>query len=132
MSEPWLTSHVHAAAMGRQADTSLASRTTKNLVSGTAGGVANCVVGHPFDTLKVRLQTQPVDRPVYRGLADCLVKTLRWEGVAGLYRGVGQCSDKLVHAQSGKHRPASTLTIVHSLIKRLNEYVQANLCISME
>ena len=23
------------------------------------------LVGHPFDTLKVRLQTQPVDKPIY-------------------------------------------------------------------
>jgi solute carrier family 25 (mitochondrial carnitine/acylcarnitine transporter), member 20/29 len=52
-------------------------------------GIAGCLVGHPFDTLKVRLQTQPVDKPVYRGLVDCFVKTLKWEGIGGLYKGVG-------------------------------------------
>lgn len=25
------------------------------------------LTGHPFDTLKVRLQTQPMDRPIYNG-----------------------------------------------------------------
>ena len=65
-------------------------RTIKNIVSGTFSGIAVCLVGHPFDTLKVRLQTQPVDRPVYKGLLDCFVKTMKWEGIGGLYKGVGK------------------------------------------
>ena len=69
-------------------------RTIKNLVSGTVSGIAVCLVGHPFDTLKVRLQTQPVDRPVYKGLLDCFVKTMKWEGIGGLYKGVGGYSTK--------------------------------------
>lgn len=69
---------------------SFVRRTVKNLVSGTFSGIAVCLVGHPFDTLKVRLQTQPVDKPVYKGLLDCFVKTMKWEGIGGLYKGVGQ------------------------------------------
>ena len=65
-------------------------RTIKNIVSGTFSGIAVCLVGHPFDTLKVRLQTQPVDRPVYKGLLDCFLKTMKWEGIGGLYKGVGR------------------------------------------
>ena len=65
-------------------------RTLKNVVSGTVSGIAVCLVGHPFDTLKVRLQTQPVHRPVYTGLIDCFIKTLKWEGIGGLYKGVGK------------------------------------------
>ena len=65
-------------------------RTTKNIISGTLGGISICLVGHPFDTLKVRLQTQPVHNPVYKGLADCFFKTLKWEGIGGLYKGVGK------------------------------------------
>ena len=30
-------------------------RTASNSIAGTCGGVAICLVGHPFDTLKVRL-----------------------------------------------------------------------------
>jgi len=71
-------------------DQSLLRRTTKNLISGTAGGIGITLVGHPFDTLKVRLQTQPVHKPVYRGLADCFMKTMKWEGFGGLYKGVGE------------------------------------------
>ncbi|XP_065183523.1 mitochondrial substrate carrier family protein G-like [Sycon ciliatum] len=61
----------------------------KDVVAGTCGGIAICLVGHPFDTLKVRLQTQPTDHPLYSGLFDCFKKTLKWEGMGGLYRGVG-------------------------------------------
>lgn len=69
---------------------SFVKRTAKNSLSGTIAGIAVCLVGHPFDTLKVRLQTQPVHQPVYNGLLDCFVKTLRWEGIGGLYKGVGK------------------------------------------
>ena len=53
-------------------------------------GIAGCLVGHPFDTLKVRLQTQSVHNPVYNGLLDCILKTLKWEGIGGFYKGVGK------------------------------------------
>ena len=71
-------------------DQSLLRRTLKNWISGTAGGIGITLVGHPFDTLKVRLQTQPVNNPIYRGLADCFMKTMKWEGIGGLYKGVGK------------------------------------------
>jgi solute carrier family 25 carnitine/acylcarnitine transporter 20/29 len=37
----------------------------KDIFAGTMGGISVTLVGHPFDTLKVRLQTQPVDKPIY-------------------------------------------------------------------
>jgi len=69
---------------------SFVRRTSKNVVAGTVAGIAVCLVGHPFDTLKVRLQTQPINNPVYSGLVDCFYKTLKWEGINGLYKGVGK------------------------------------------
>lgn len=60
----------------------------KDLAAGTNGGFAITAVGHPFDTIKIRMQTQPVDNPLYSGTWDCMKKTLKWEGVGGLYRGV--------------------------------------------
>ena len=71
------------------AQQSFLERTIKNSLAGTTAGVAVTLVGHPFDTLKVRLQTQPIQNPVYSGLTDCFVKTLKWEGFGGLYKGVG-------------------------------------------
>lgn len=72
-----------------RSDASFVRRSTKNSLAGTVAGIAGCLVGHPFDTLKVRLQTQPVHNPVYSGLVDCFLKTMKWEGIGGLYKGVG-------------------------------------------
>lgn len=60
----------------------------KDIFAGTCGGISVTLVGHPFDTLKVRLQTQPVDKPIYSGVIDCARKTVQWEGLGGLYKGV--------------------------------------------
>ncbi|KAL4421587.1 hypothetical protein ABPG75_010878 [Micractinium tetrahymenae] len=60
----------------------------KDSFAGTVGGVAVTLVGHPFDTVKVRLQTQPTTNPIYSGAIDCVRKTLQWEGIGGLYKGV--------------------------------------------
>lgn len=37
----------------------------KDVFAGTMGGISVTMVGHPFDTIKVRLQTQPMDKPIY-------------------------------------------------------------------
>ena len=55
-------------------------------LAGVAGGVAVCFVGHPFDTIKTRLQTSPSG--FYQGTMDCVRKTVRKEGFAGFYSGV--------------------------------------------
>ncbi|KIY99685.1 hypothetical protein MNEG_8279 [Monoraphidium neglectum] len=36
----------------------------------------------------VRLQTQPTTNPIYSGVVDCARKTVQWEGLGGLYKGV--------------------------------------------
>lgn len=42
-------------------------------------------VGQPLDTVKVKMQTFPT---MYKGMADCFMKTLRTDGFArGLYAG---------------------------------------------
>jgi solute carrier family 25 carnitine/acylcarnitine transporter 20/29 len=68
------------------------SKSTKmaiDLIAGTIAGINVTLVGHPFDTLKVRLQTQPHTNPIYSGLVDCFKKTVKWEGFFnGLYKGV--------------------------------------------
>ena len=38
-----------------------------------------------FDTIKVRLQTS--DKVQFKGPLDCLLQTIRHEGVRGLYKG---------------------------------------------
>ncbi|CAN0842947.1 Mitochondrial carnitine/acylcarnitine carrier-like protein [Linum grandiflorum] len=65
----------------------------KDLASGTVGGAAQLVVGHPFDTIKVKLQSQPVPLPgqplKYTGAIDAVKKTIASEGAGGLYKGMG-------------------------------------------
>lgn len=57
------------------------------LVAGGVGGVFAVVVGHPFDLVKVRLQT--AEKGVYSGAMDVVRKTVAKEGLArGMYAGV--------------------------------------------
>ncbi|KAF2196533.1 mitochondrial carrier [Delitschia confertaspora ATCC 74209] len=57
------------------------------LVAGGVGGVCAVVVGHPFDLVKVRLQT--AEKGVYSGAMDVVRKTIAREGLTrGLYAGV--------------------------------------------
>ena len=75
-----------------------------------AGGIVVTFVGHPFDTVKVRLQTQDSAKPIYceahclspamcahpanddicdghaAGAIDCAKKTVQWVGLKGLYK----------------------------------------------
>ncbi|KAI9023270.1 mitochondrial carrier domain-containing protein [Hyaloraphidium curvatum] len=57
---------------------------TAELIGGTVGGFGQALVGHPFDTLKVRLQTSTR----YKGGWDCFKATVRDEGFLGLYKGI--------------------------------------------
>ncbi|CAO3576967.1 unnamed protein product [Absidia cylindrospora] len=55
--------------------------------SGTVGGILQVLVGQPFDTVKVRLQTQSTTNPVYKGMMDCVRQTREKEGFKGFYKG---------------------------------------------
>lgn len=65
----------------------------KDLSAGTVAGVCQLLVGHPFDTIKVKLQAQPNplpgQPPLYTGALDAVRKTVAAEGAAGLYAGIG-------------------------------------------
>ncbi|KAK6503758.1 carnitine transporter [Arthrobotrys musiformis] len=59
----------------------------RSFIAGGVGGVCAVVVGHPFDLVKVRLQT--AEQGVYSGTLDVVKKTLAKEGIRkGLYAGV--------------------------------------------
>ena len=57
----------------------------KGFVAGVFSGITKLTVGHPFDTVKVRLQT--ATKAQFSGPWDCVVQTIRREGVSGLYKG---------------------------------------------
>lgn len=51
----------------------------RSLVAGGVGGVCAVVVGHPFDLIKVRMQT--AEKGVYSGAMDVVRKTVAREGL---------------------------------------------------
>lgn len=63
----------------------------KDTIAGGFGGICAVMIGQPLDTIKVRLQTMPTgagQTPLYNGMIDCARKTIRNEGVTGLYKGM--------------------------------------------
>ena len=59
----------------------------RDFAAGGVGGVCAVLVGHPFDLVKVRLQT--AEKGVYSGAMDVVRKTIAREGpIRGLYAGV--------------------------------------------
>ena len=61
----------------------------RNFLAGYSSGVCLVLAGHPFDTIKVRLQNEGTKVGRFSGLGDCLRQTLRHEGVRGFYKGMG-------------------------------------------
>ena len=51
----------------------------RSLAAGGVGGVCAVVVGHPFDLVKVRLQT--AEKGIYTGALDVVRKTIAREGL---------------------------------------------------
>ncbi|PVU94092.1 hypothetical protein BB561_002786 [Smittium simulii] len=68
--------------------TSFVSDSTKgavnSFISGGVGGMCLVAAGHPFDLVKVRIQTSNE----YKGAWDCLSRTFAKDGIKGLYRGM--------------------------------------------
>lgn len=59
----------------------------RSLAAGGFGGVCAVVVGHPFDLVKVRLQT--AEKGVYSSAIDVVKKSIARDGLKrGLYAGV--------------------------------------------
>lgn len=52
----------------------------RSLAAGGVGGVCAVIVGHPFDLVKVRLQT--AEKGVYTGAIDVVKRTIAKEGLA--------------------------------------------------
>ncbi|WRT64638.1 uncharacterized protein IL334_001572 [Kwoniella shivajii] len=65
------------------------SNALEDILFGSAAGMIAKVFEHPFDLVKVRLQSQPTDRPAtFTGPLDCFNQTRKREGFFGLYRGL--------------------------------------------
>jgi len=58
--------------------------TPSHLFAGSLSGISQVLTGQPFDTLKVRLQTNP---QVYKTTIQALKLTIQQEGISALYKG---------------------------------------------
>ncbi|KAK4267457.1 hypothetical protein QN277_024235 [Acacia crassicarpa] len=59
------------------------------LIAGGLAGVASWVCCYPLDVIKTRLQAQTPSSVKYRGIFDCLKKSVKEEGYSVLWRGLG-------------------------------------------
>ncbi|CRK18949.1 hypothetical protein BN1723_017721, partial [Verticillium longisporum] len=66
-----------------------AAEAVEDVVYGSAAGVIGKYIEYPFDTVKVRLQSQPDNLPLrYKGPVDCFRQSIKADGLLGLYRGI--------------------------------------------
>lgn len=65
------------------------SLTGQSVIAGTISGLAGVIAGHPFDTIKVRLQSQQHSSPLkYRNTLHCMLSILREERFRGFFKGL--------------------------------------------
>ncbi|KAH9909046.1 mitochondrial carrier [Xylariomycetidae sp. FL2044] len=61
----------------------------EDILYGSVAGVVGKYIEYPFDTVKVRLQSQPDHLPLrYTGPLDCFRQSIKADGFLGLYRGI--------------------------------------------
>ncbi|ATY58795.1 amino acid transporter arg-13 [Cordyceps militaris CM01] len=66
-----------------------AKETAEGILYGSIAGIVGKYIEYPFDTVKVRLQSQPDRLPLrYKGPLDCFRQSLRADGFLGMYRGI--------------------------------------------
>lgn len=69
--------------------TSSGEEALKDILCGSTAGIVGKYIEYPFDTVKVRLQSQPDTIPLrYTGPLDCFKKSLQHDGFLGIYRGI--------------------------------------------
>lgn len=80
----------------------LLSHMATDFLAGLIGGFAGVLTGHPFDTIKVRLQVQDGIHPKYRSTYHCISSIIRQETVFGLFKGMAS--------------PMLSLTFINALV----------------
>ncbi|KAH8201021.1 hypothetical protein TruAng_004794 [Truncatella angustata] len=69
---------------------SQARESVEDILYGSGAGIIGKYIEYPFDTVKVRLQSQPDHLPLrYTGPLDCFRQSIKQDGLlGGLYRGI--------------------------------------------
>ncbi|EEB15076.1 mitochondrial carnitine/acylcarnitine carrier protein CACL, putative [Pediculus humanus corporis] len=84
-----------------------------DFVAGCFGGCAGILVGHPLDTIKIRIQTQDYKNPQYRGTIHCFKKVIEKESLSGLYKGISS--------------PLAGVAVINAIVFGVYGTVQKNL-----
>ncbi|KAK0632839.1 mitochondrial carrier domain-containing protein [Immersiella caudata] len=78
-----------ASSTGAKPKKTAAMESLEDITYGSVAGVVGKYIEYPFDTVKVRLQSQPDHLPLrYKGPFDCFRQSIRADGFLGLYRGI--------------------------------------------
>lgn len=65
------------------------AKALQNTAFGSIAGILGKIIEYPFDTVKVRLQSQPSSFPLrYAGPLDCFRQSISQDGFLSLYRGI--------------------------------------------
>ena len=85
LSQPFMVHEDTTATL----DHTQGTEALKDVVCGSVAGIVGKYFEYPFDTIKVRLQSQPNHLPLqYNGPWDCFKKSLKQDGFFGIYRGI--------------------------------------------
>jgi ornithine carrier protein len=80
---------VAASSAGAKPKKTAAMESLEDITYGSIAGVVGKYIEYPFDTVKVRLQSQPDHLPLrYKGPLDCFSQSIHADGFLGLYRGI--------------------------------------------
>lgn len=104
------------ATAARSGEEAAGLSAVKDIVFGSSAGIIGKFIEYPFDTIKVRLQSQPDDQPLrYRGPLDCFRQSLKQDGIRGLYRGI---SPPLVGAAAENSALFFSYNIAQNLVRK--------------
>eukprot|EP00301_Raphidiophrys_heterophryoidea_P020336 c505_g1_i1.p1 GENE.c505_g1_i1~~c505_g1_i1.p1 ORF type:complete len:780 (-),score=144.78 c505_g1_i1:239-2518(-) len=104
--------------------TQRAKEAALNFLLGSFAGAIGAATVYPIDFVKTRLQNQPYDSKgkgsMYNGIIDCFRKSIKSEGVRGLYRGLPA---QLIGVAPEKAIKLATNDLLRGLFKNENQEV---------
>lgn len=68
------------------------SNSTTTFISGGMGGAFCWICAYPFDVIKTKIQSQPINqKPTFRSTFDCAKQIYKTEGITRFSRGLSSC-----------------------------------------
>lgn len=61
-------------------------------LAGSLTGLVVWIATYPIDIIKTRIQVDNFRNPEYQGMLDCFRKSIKANGISGLYKGFTPCA----------------------------------------